>query len=155
MFEIRWHRIISVIFFWLINIAVALQIWFLDFATGILRFLIINLIYYLLHYIIIKLFVYREFNFRSFRSIQPLLYFIATIILGVISYSYFKIDLTEWRKSAAGSRAGNGECIFMDFYDEHDIWHMMSSLAILCLYMTLLTLDDGVQDLDRDELMVM
>lgn len=153
MVKFRVHRVLSVIFFCIANVAVAVNVCYLDFASGILRFLIVNLFYYLIHYILIKLLVHREFNW-SFRSIQPLIYFIATISFGLVSNQYFKIDLTEWRKSAAYSREGNSDCTLWDFYDEHDIWHMLSSVAIFFLYMTLLTLDDGVQDVSKERLML-
>ncbi|KAJ6645504.1 Cholesterol uptake protein 1 [Pseudolycoriella hygida] len=146
----RWHRLISVFFYCLINIALAVTILTFDFATLLLHFLIGNLIYYLLHYVLIK-FVHGEFNLKC-RSLQPLIYLLLTAVVSLISMHYFKIDLTEWRKSAAYSREGNGECVLWNFYDEHDIWHMYSAVAILFLYMTLLTMDDGVQDIPQNQL---
>jgi len=125
----------------------------LDFATALLDLSMINLFYYLLRYIIIKLLVHREFR-CSFRSLLPLIYFFLTIVLVVVSYLYFKIELTEWRKSPAYSREGNVDCSFLKFYDEHDIWHMLSAVATFFLFMTLLTLDDGVQHMSDEDLML-
>ncbi|KAG4076386.1 hypothetical protein HA402_005829 [Bradysia odoriphaga] len=127
-----------------------LTIWNFDFATLLLHYLIANLSYYLLHYVLVK-FVHREFAVNC-RSLQPLLYLVLTCVVSVVSMFYFKVDLTEWRKSAAYSREGNGECILWNFYDEHDIWHMYSAVAIFFLYMTLLTMDDGVQNIRQDQL---
>lgn len=151
MFKLRWHRLVSVIVFWAVNLYLTLNIWVLDFATLLLYFLIANLVYYLFHYILIKLLLHREFSLKC-RSMQPLVYFVLTICVSCVAFLYFQIDLTEWRKSAAFSREGNNKCTLWNFYDEHDIWHMCSAVAILFLYMTLLTMDDGVQDIDQDEL---
>lgn len=30
----------------------------------------------------------------------------------------------------AVSRAENKDCVFLDFYDNHDVWHFMSSIAL-------------------------
>lgn len=151
MFKLRWHRLISVIVFCIVNLLQTLNIWVSDFATLLLHFLISNLIYYLLHYVLIKLFVHREFKL-NFRSMQPLVYLVLTIGVSFVALIYFKIDLTEWRKSAAYSREGNGKCTLWNFYDEHDIWHMYSAVAIFFLYMTLLTMDDGVQGVRQSNL---
>lgn len=151
MFPFRWHRMISVVVFWVVNLLLTLNIWVLDFATLLLHFLIANLIYYILHYVLIKLLVHREFTLQS-RSLQPLVFLILTVVVSFVSLLYFTIDLTEWRKSAAYSREGNSNCKLWNFYDEHDIWHMYSAVAILFLYMTLLTIDDGVQDIPESEL---
>lgn len=152
MFKFRLHRLVSVIFFCGVNLLITKQIWdSVDFATLLVDFLIGNLIYYLLHYVIIKLFVHREFTL-SCRSIQTLVYLVLCIGVSCVSWFYFKIDLTEWRKSAAYSREGNGKCMLWNFYDEHDVWHMLSAVAILFLYMTLLTMDDGVQGILQSEL---
>lgn len=151
MFKLRWHRLFSVIVFWFVNVPLTLNIWVSDFATLLLHFLIANLIYYLLHYVFIKLLVHREFTLNC-RSMQPLVYLVLTIGVSSVAVFYFNIDLTEWRKSAAYSREGNGRCSLWSFYDEHDIWHMYSAVAILFLYMTLLTMDDGVQDISQSEL---
>lgn len=151
MFQLKWHRMISVTVFWGVNIPLTLKIWDSDFATLLLHFLIANLIYYLLHYVLIKLLVHREFTLKC-RSIQPLVYLVLTTVVSCVAVLYFSIDLTEWRKSAAYSRKGNDKCTLWNFYDEHDIWHMYSAVAILFLYMTLLTMDDGVQDTLQSEL---
>lgn len=147
---LRWHRSISALVYCAINIYLTLTIWTYDFATLLLHFLIANMFYYLLYYVIVK-FVHGEFAL-NFRSLQPLLYLGLSVGVAVVSMHYFEIDLTEWRKSAAYSREGNDECILWNFYDEHDIWHMYSSVAIFFLYMTLLTMDDGVQNVRQDQL---
>ncbi len=148
--KLRWHRLLSVILFWLFNILLISDIMTTDFATLLVHFLCVNLGYYLLHYVLIKLLVHREFTL-SIRSLQPLIYLAISICVFSVALLYFKIDLTEWRKSAAFSREGNGKCVLWSFYDEHDIWHMYSATAIFFFYMTLLTMDDGVQDIPQNQ----
>lgn len=35
----------------------------------------------------------------------------------------------------AQSRAINTECQYIGFYDNHDMWHMLSSVALFSVYM--------------------
>lgn len=151
MFKLKCHRMLSVIVFCGLNICLTVTMWDSDFATLLLNFLAVNLIYYLVHYVLIKLLVHREFTLKC-RSIQPLVYLVLFFLVSGVSILYFRIDLTEWRKSAAYSREGNDKCTLWDFYDEHDVWHWYSAVAIFFLYMTLLTMDDGVEDILHSEL---
>lgn len=39
------------------------------------------------------------------------------------------------QKLPAESRAMNGECVFMDFYDKHDVWHMSFACAMFFIFL--------------------
>ncbi len=56
--------------------------------------------------------------------------------------------------SPAESRALNEPCAFLDFYDNHDIWHFASAGAIFMAFLALLTLDDDYIARPRDEIEV-
>lgn len=60
------------------------------------------------------------------------LFMIVTFIFWVFAMYFFKIKSTT-RKVAAPSfsRTKNVECVLWDFFDYHDIWHMLSSFALL------------------------
>ena len=70
------------------------------------------------------------------------LFMIVTFIFWVFAMYFFKIKSTT-RKVAAPSfsRTKNEECVLWDFFDYHDIWHMLSSFALfmsayLLIYVT-------------------
>ena len=70
------------------------------------------------------------------------LFMIVTFIFWVFAMYFFKIKSTT-RKVAAPSisRTRNAECVLWDFFDYHDIWHMLSSFALfmsayLLIYVT-------------------
>lgn len=60
------------------------------------------------------------------------LFMIATFIFWVFAMYFFKLKSTT-RKVAAPSfsRTLNEECVLWDFFDYHDLWHMLSSFALL------------------------
>ena len=71
-----------------------------------------------------------------------ILFMIVTFLFWVFAMYFFKIKSTT-RKVAAPSisRTKNEECVLWDFFDYHDIWHMLSSFALfmsayLLIYVT-------------------
>lgn len=45
-------------------------------------------------------------------------------------------------------------CILLDFFDDHDIWHFLSSIAMFGSFLVLLTLDDDLDTVQRDKIYV-
>lgn len=66
------------------------------------------------------------------RNWHRVLFMIATFIFWVFAMYFFKMKSTT-RKVAAPSfsRSLNAECVLWDFFDYHDLWHMLSSFALL------------------------
>ena len=60
--------------------------------------------------------------------------------------------LTNWQVSAAVSRKGNTECFIDDFYDEHDLWHMLSAFGLFFVFLVVLTLDDDLATIPSSEI---
>ena len=48
----------------------------------------------------------------------------------------------------------NEECLYLDFYDNHDMWHFMSASALFLVFVFLLTIDDDLLMIDRKEIVV-
>ncbi|XP_077867553.1 SID1 transmembrane family member 1-like [Saccoglossus kowalevskii] len=111
-----------------------------DFASFLLAIFIVNSMLYLAFYIIMKL--------RNNERIVPRagLFICLTLAFWAAALYFFMQGLAQWDKTPAVSREGNRECILLDFYDFHDVWHFLSACAMFFSFMTLLTLDD---DLDR------
>ncbi|XP_072835479.2 SID1 transmembrane family member 2 isoform X2 [Pogona vitticeps] len=119
-----------------------------DFASYLLAIGICNLLLYFAFYIIMKL--------RSGErlTLTALLCIVCTsIVWGSALYFFFQ-GLSTWQKTPAESREHNRECILLDFFDDHDVWHFLSSIAMFGSFLVLLTLDDDLDGIHRDKIYV-
>jgi len=119
-----------------------------DFATYLIAVFICNLLLYFAFYIIMKL--------RCGERIQliPLTFIILMLISWGCAIYFFLQVKSDWGVSAAESREKNGECIFLNFYDHHDIWHFVSAFALFFSFCILLTLDDDLTQVPRHKISV-
>ncbi|XP_059344210.1 SID1 transmembrane family member 2 isoform X5 [Ammospiza nelsoni] len=119
-----------------------------DFASYLLAIGICNLLLYFAFYIIMKL--------RSGERIKliPLLCIISTSVVWGFALFFFFQGLSTWQKTPAESREHNRDCILLDFFDDHDIWHFLSSIAMFGSFLVLLTLDDDLDCVQRDKIYV-
>ncbi|XP_068773017.1 SID1 transmembrane family member 2 isoform X3 [Struthio camelus] len=119
-----------------------------DFASYLLAIGICNLLLYFAFYIIMKL--------RSGERIKliPLLCIISTSVVWGFALFFFFQGLSTWQKTPAESREHNRDCILLDFFDDHDIWHFLSSVAMFGSFLVLLTLDDDLDCVQRDKIYV-
>ncbi|XP_076974477.1 SID1 transmembrane family member 1 isoform X2 [Tamandua tetradactyla] len=119
-----------------------------DFASYMLGIFICNLLLYLAFYIIMKL--------RSSEKVLPLPLFciVATVAVWSAALYFFFQNLSSWEGTPAESREKNRECILLDFFDDHDIWHFLSATALFFSFLVLLTLDDDLDGVRRDQIPV-
>ncbi|XP_010573394.1 PREDICTED: SID1 transmembrane family member 2 [Haliaeetus leucocephalus] len=119
-----------------------------DFASYLLAIGICNLLLYFAFYIIMKL--------RSGERIKliPLLCIVGTSVVWGFALFFFFQGLSTWQKTPAESREHNRNCILLDFFDDHDIWHFLSSIAMFGSFLVLLTLDDDLDCVQRDKIYV-
>uniref|UniRef100_A0A7N4P555 SID1 transmembrane family member 2 n=1 Tax=Sarcophilus harrisii TaxID=9305 RepID=A0A7N4P555_SARHA len=119
-----------------------------DFASYLLAIGICNLLLYFAFYIIMKL--------RSGERIKliPLLCIICTSVVWGFALFFFFQGLSTWQKTPAESREHNRDCILLNFFDDHDIWHFLSSIAMFGSFLVLLTLDDDLDTVQRDKIYV-
>ncbi|XP_038634547.1 SID1 transmembrane family member 2 isoform X1 [Scyliorhinus canicula] len=119
-----------------------------DFASYLLAIGICNLLLYFAFYIIMKL--------RSGEKIRPipLICIICTAVVWGFALFFFFQGLSTWQKTPAESREHNRECILLDFFDDHDIWHFLSSIALFGSFLILLTLDEDLDHVQRDKIYV-
>ncbi|RDD43303.1 SID1 transmembrane family member 1 [Trichoplax sp. H2] len=144
---------IFIIFVNLVN--VGLMIYYLaaapeDFGSFILAILLVNLALYLFYYIYKKI----SFQYSEKKTMPwlPMVLFAITIALwGLALHFYFQAG-SNWLYTPAKSREYNRDCIVMDFYDTHDIWHMLSAGGIFCFLLVLFTLDDDLLELPRNKI---
>ncbi|XP_004633362.1 SID1 transmembrane family member 1 isoform X2 [Octodon degus] len=119
-----------------------------DFASYMLGIFICNLLLYLAFYIIMKL--------RSSERVLPVPIFciVATAVVWAAALYFFFQNLSSWEGTPAESREKNRECILLDFFDDHDIWHFLSATALFFSFLVLLTLDDDLDVVRRDQIPV-
>ena len=119
-----------------------------DFASFLLFVLIINLLLYTSFYILMKL----RHGERITR--QPAVYILISTITWAGAMYFFINKSTSWVLSPAASRHLNSECRFLNFYDNHDIWHFLSATSLFLNFMMLLTIDDDLHLKPREQIPV-
>ncbi|XP_043936900.1 SID1 transmembrane family member 2 [Protopterus annectens] len=119
-----------------------------DFASYLLAIGICNLLLYFAFYIIMKL--------RSGERVKfiPLMCILFTAVVWGFALFFFFQGLSTWQKTPAESREHNRDCILLDFFDHHDVWHFLSSTALFGSFLILLTLDNDLDTVQRDKICV-
>lgn len=108
----------------------------------------LNLVLYGSYYCVMKILNGEKIN------IIPMIY----SGLGLVSFlpaMYFftqKEKMTEISPSL--SRNMNQECIFLDFYDGHDIWHFLGAAGVFFAFLTIFTLDEDLKGKKRNTIKV-
>lgn len=130
-----------------------------DFATYLSAIFITNLLLYKLFYIIMKL------RHGERILLQPLLYILLSTLSWAAALYFFVNNAITWgvcvslqqrlyivvltfnilwplvslffptQKRAAESRTFNRECVILDFYDYHDIWHFLSAVGLFFAFL--------------------
>ncbi|KAM9453708.1 SID1 transmembrane family member 2-like isoform 2-T2 [Salvelinus alpinus] len=119
-----------------------------DFASYLLAIAICNLLLYFAFYIIMKL--------RSGERIQcmAMVCILFTAVVWGFALFFFFQGLSTWQKTPTESREHNRDCIVLSFFDDHDIWHFLSSIAMFGSFLVLLTMDDDLDNVQRDKIFV-
>ncbi|CAH1642372.1 unnamed protein product [Spodoptera littoralis] len=117
-----------------------------DFARQLLAILMGNAILYTMFYVAMKL-LHGE-------RLAP-----HTWLYGVLAHAawfaalkLFLDSKTKWSETPAQSRRHNAECSILQLYDSHDAWHLLSAAAMFLSFNMLLTIDDLVANVHRDNL---
>ncbi|XP_077988611.1 SID1 transmembrane family member 1-like [Glandiceps talaboti] len=120
-----------------------------DFPSCLLAIFIINVLLYLTFYIVMKVVSER----RKPRAIV-IIYATLTLCFWGPALYFFTRFLAQFGKTPSESREGNRDCIFLNFFDHHDIWHFLSACGLFFSFMTLLTLDEDLDRTKRTEIQV-
>jgi len=87
------------------------------------------------------------------RWLSYILFFIALAFAMIAAFFYANKHQSR-NLSPAESRQKNEECVFLEFYDNHDLWHFFSSLALFLAFLGLLTIDDDLLYVSMDRIKV-
>ncbi|RZC40785.1 Sid-1-related A [Asbolus verrucosus] len=119
-----------------------------DFGTFLLGLLMGNSVLYAVFYTGMKLVHGERICFEA------IIYGLLGIICWASATVFFLDNATLWTVSPAESRQWNQECILLNFYDKHDVWHLLSAPALYLTFMFLLSLDDDLIDKKRCDITV-
>ena len=127
-------------------------------SSAILSILGFNLFLYLAIFIYFKnchRLCCRENGLFSERFIATgVLFTFLSMACGVLAVYFYVQGVTDRNASPAESRNQNGECLWLNFYDSHDFWHLFSAAAAFMGFLGLLTVDDDLLDTPIDRISV-
>ena len=125
----------------------------LDAATALLFFIISNLVIYMVYYWGMKI-LYCEFKNRPFVFLFSTFLSVVAIVFFLTALYFFFSSVTNWQLSASMSRMLNHDCIFLGFYDSHDIWHILSSFGLFFNFLFITMIDDNISDIPKSKIRV-
>lgn len=79
---------------------------------------------------------------------------IFAVVIGAFAAKFYLNRSANRNYSPAESRNLNEDCEYMDFFDNHDMWHFASSAAIFLAFLALLTVDDDYLTVPRGDIEV-
>ncbi|MCP9264620.1 BMA-SID-1 [Dirofilaria immitis] len=89
--------------------------------------------------------------------IHSFIYTVVSCLLWIVASYFFSHGKNDWTVSerltltAAQNRALSEECIVFGYYDHHDMWHFISSLASFFSLLAIAVLDDDIMISDVDQ----
>lgn len=99
-------------------------------------------------------FISQQLRSKERFKLMPLFYILVACITWAFSIFFFVQHSNSWERTAAASRELNSRCILLNFYDVHDVWHFLSSMSLFFSFMVLLTLDDDLVYVPRNQIPV-
>ncbi|KAJ8721751.1 hypothetical protein PYW07_002526 [Mythimna separata] len=119
-----------------------------DFAGHLLSVLLTNTLLYMVFYLSMKLLHGERPRWYAW------LYLAAASAAWAPGLYFFISGSTDWSTTPALSRHLNHECVVLQFYDSHDLWHILSAVALYFSFNAMLTWDDGLAAVKRTEIAV-
>ncbi|XP_017777403.1 PREDICTED: SID1 transmembrane family member 1-like [Nicrophorus vespilloides] len=119
-----------------------------DFALHLLAIFMMNTLLYFIFYIVMKLCHKERINLLA-----VLFLLISLACAGAAMYCFLNKSIS-WAESPAESRRYNQDCLFMRFYDYHDVWHFLSAVGMFFIFMVVLLLDDDLSHTHRTRIHV-
>lgn len=133
-------RLVLVIILNLINIIFIIYgaIFQPGISTFLLGIFIANLLTYAVYYIVMKVYHKERITWTT------RIYICVGVICWIPALYFFVSTKASSDLSPAESRNLNGECVVLDLFDNHDLWHMFSAAGLFFCFMMLMSLDDGL-----------
>lgn len=119
-----------------------------DIASHLLFVLLCNALLHMVFYLSMKLLHGERPRWYAW------LYLAGAAAAWVPALLLFASGSTNWAATPARSRLLNHECRVLQFYDSHDLWHLLSAVALYLTFNAMLTWDDGLAAVKRNEIAV-
>jgi len=141
--------------FFLFNLVVVIivAVRILDFEDGvsslstpILLLCSVNVGIYLSEYLLRKIVEIKDANEgrKILRFCVFFFFLLLCLIVGLLAGVFYSRKLQSRNLTPAESRDKNQLCSVGDFFDNHDIWHFLSSTSLFLAFIFLLTIDDDM-----------
>jgi len=121
-----------------------------DFATFVLGILVLNFLLYLGYYMLMKVIFDKDGERRVIW--KPAILFTITLVLAVVAIYFFALPTSDKNQLPMLSRNLNTDCVFMDFYDTHDVWHFFAGAGLFSAAISLLYLDVDLTDVAESKI---
>lgn len=119
-----------------------------DFGTFLLALLLGNTVIHISFYTIMKLIHKERICYES------LIFGVVGMAFWITAGIFFLDAATLWTVTPAESRQWNQGCIFLNFFDKHDVWHLLSAPALFFTFLYLMYLDDDISDKPQKKISV-
>ncbi|KAL7636177.1 UNVERIFIED_CONTAM: hypothetical protein RMT77_012934 [Armadillidium vulgare] len=110
---------------------------------------VLNMLFYLLNYIVTKVFVCKEKG-----TVLSWIYLSVSAILWGVALFFLFIENSDVETTPAISHSINAGCRLFDVFSAHDIWHVTSAFALYTSLLGILTLDDDLVEVDFQKIPV-
>ena len=107
---------------------------------------IINLFVYFVYYVIQKVY-YNE----TISKIWIVLLLISIIFM-IVSVIFYNISVTNKLLSPSESDKLNKPCVIFDYFDYHDVWHILSSTGLFFMMINIYRIDCKLDNIKRSEI---
>ena len=138
-------------------ISIILLLWisgiFNSVASSIVFFFGFEVILYINYYWVLK-FIRKEFLHRPVVFFFAFSLWLLSLVFWIPAIYYYTSASSHWEDSPAVARTYNSDCIFLDFYDNHDMWHALSAFALFTVYLSTLLIDENLYFVQRDKICV-
>ena len=139
------------------SITVVVILWipgfFASVASAIIYIFAIQMVFYIIFYWVEK-FINKEFLHRPFVFFFAFFLLLLSLVFWIPAFYFYQSASSNWDDSPAVARTFNDGCVFLDYYDHHDMWHALSAYAIFTVYLSTLLIDDNLYFVQREEIRV-
>jgi len=119
-----------------------------DFPSFVLALITLNNFVYLIYYIVMK---YRS---KERVYIRVWISLVLTISFCVVAMYFYNVAVTNKFLTPDESEELNRPCVLFGFFDDHDVWHFLSSLGVFFFFLMVFMLDMDTNKVTRSELKV-